>query len=75
MRRSIAALLTLGVRTAVTAFGLLTALDGDLTVRFAGGQLTLRKGESAYIPHTAPVLTLGCGCYRTTAQKRPHTGG
>ena len=43
---------------AVTAFGLLTALDGDLTVRFAGGQLTLRKGESAYIPHAAPVLTL-----------------
>lgn len=46
------------VLPAVTAFGLLTALDGDLTVRFAGGQLTLRKGESAYIPHTAPVLTL-----------------
>ena len=46
------------VLPAVTAFGLLTALDGDLTVRFAGGQLTLRKGESAYIPHAAPVLTL-----------------
>lgn len=46
------------VLPAVTAFGLLTALDGDLTVRFAGGQLTMRKGESAYIPHTAPVLTL-----------------
>ena len=46
------------VLPAVTAFGLLTALDGDLNVRFAGGQLTLRKGESAYIPHTAPVLTL-----------------
>ena len=46
------------VLPAVTAFGLLTALDGDLNVHFAGGQLTLRKGESAYIPHTAPVLTL-----------------
>jgi len=46
------------VLPAVTAFGLLTALDDDLTVRFAGGQLTLRKGESAYIPHAAPVLTL-----------------
>ena len=46
------------VLPAVTAFGLLTALDSDLNVRFAGGQLTLRKGESAYIPHAAPVLTL-----------------
>lgn len=46
------------VLPAVTAFGLLTALDSDLTVRFAGGQLLLRKGESAYIPHSSPVLTL-----------------
>ena len=40
----------------ITAFGLLTALDGELTVTMAGKTMHLRKGESAYIPHTAPEM-------------------
>ena len=39
-------------------FGLLTALDGALTLQWAGGALTLARGESVYIPTSAPALTL-----------------
>ena len=39
-------------------FGILTALEGDLTLRWTGGSLPLRKGETALIPAAAPALTL-----------------
>lgn len=42
----------------VADFGLLTALEGDLTLRWQGGELPLKKGESLYIPAAAPALTL-----------------
>lgn len=46
----------------VTSFGLLTALDGDLTLCYESGTMLLRKGESAYLPHTVPAITIsGCG--------------
>ena len=45
---------------AINHFGLLTVLEGDLTLTWQGGGMTLRKGESLYVPAAAPALTL-CG--------------
>lgn len=42
----------------VTSFGLLTALDGDLTLTYESGSMLLHKGESAYLPHTCPAVTI-----------------
>lgn len=39
-------------------FGLLTALDGGLTLTWAGGRHTLAKGESLFVPAASPALTL-----------------
>ena len=39
-------------------FGLITALDGELTLRWESAARTLRKGDSLYIPAAAPQLTL-----------------
>ncbi len=44
---------------AICEFGLLTALEGDLTLSWEGGLVALEKGESWYIPASAPALTLG----------------
>ena len=43
---------------AICDFGLLTALDGALTLTWEGGALPLSKGESVYIPASAPDLAL-----------------
>lgn len=43
---------------AVRDFGLLTALDAGLTLRWDGGARTLRKGESLYLPARCVSLTL-----------------
>ena len=43
---------------AINHFGLLTVLEGDLTLRWENGQRRLVKGESLYIPTAAPELTL-----------------
>ena len=47
---------------AINHFGMLTVLEGDLTLCWQGGQRKLRKGESLYVPCAAPALMLqGCG--------------
>lgn len=43
---------------AINHFGLLTALEGDLTLTWQGGARRLAKGESLYVPAAAPALTL-----------------
>ncbi|MBQ8556393.1 MAG: GNAT family N-acetyltransferase [Clostridia bacterium] len=42
----------------VADFGMLTALEGDLTLCWQGGKRTLARGESLYIPAKTPALTL-----------------
>ncbi|MDD6050761.1 MAG: GNAT family N-acetyltransferase [Clostridiales bacterium] len=39
-------------------FGLLSVLEGELTLCYPGGQRRLCKGESLYIPAASPALTL-----------------
>ncbi len=39
-------------------FGMLTALDGELTLGWEGVQRKLKKGDSLYIPAMAPMLRL-----------------
>ena len=39
-------------------FGLLTALDGELSLSWEGGRRALKKGESVYLPAAVPVLKL-----------------
>ncbi len=43
---------------AINHFGLLTVLEGDLTLRWQGGNRKLVKGESLYVPAASPALTL-----------------
>ena len=43
---------------AIIHFGMLTVLEGDLTLRWQGGCRKLAKGESLYVPAAAPLLTL-----------------
>ena len=43
---------------AIADFGLLTALDGELTLRWDGGEKPLRRGESLYLPAKGVALTL-----------------
>ncbi len=43
---------------AVNHFGLLTALEDDLTLTCEGYRHTLKRGESLYIPTCCPALTL-----------------
>ena len=43
---------------AINHVGMLTVLEGDLTLCWQGGQRKLRKGESLYVPCAAPVLML-----------------
>lgn len=44
----------------VNQFALLTALDEDLTLSWSTASITLAKGDSVYVPTTAPALKL-CG--------------
>ena len=47
---------------AINHFGMLTVLEGDLTLCWQGGHRKLSKGESLYVPCAAPELMLqGCG--------------
>ena len=43
---------------AINHFGLLTVLEGDLTLTWQGGKRRLVRGESLYVPAAAPALTL-----------------
>ena len=43
---------------ALTDFGFLTALDEGLTLRWDGGERTMVRGESFFLPHACPALTL-----------------
>ena len=43
---------------AINHFGMLTVLEGDLTLTWQGGSRKLGKGESLYVPCAAPALTL-----------------
>ena len=43
---------------AINHFGMLTVLEGDLTLTWQGGARKLAKGESLYVPAAAPALTL-----------------
>ena len=43
---------------AINHFGLLTALEGELTLSWQGGSRSLRRGESLFVPAAAPALTL-----------------
>ena len=43
---------------AINHFGMLTVLEGDLTLTWQGGARKLVKGESLYVPAAAPALTL-----------------
>lgn len=43
---------------AIGDFGLLTALDGGLTLKWQGSEKPLRKGESLFLPASCPALTL-----------------
>ena len=54
-------LINVGCEQAVPAinhFGMLTVLEGDLTLTWQGGARKLAKGESLYVPAAAPALTL-----------------
>ncbi|MBQ8201352.1 MAG: GNAT family N-acetyltransferase [Clostridia bacterium] len=43
---------------AINHFGMLTVLEGDLTLCWQGGKRKLTRGESLYVPAAAPALTL-----------------
>ena len=43
---------------AINHFGMLTVLEGDLTLMWQGGERKLHKGESLYVPCASPALTL-----------------
>ena len=43
---------------AINHFGLLTVLEGNLTLTWQGGSRKLRRGESLYVPAASPALTL-----------------
>ena len=46
----------------INHFGMLTVLEGDLTLAWQGGSRKLMRGESLYVPCASPALTLeGCG--------------
>ena len=39
-------------------FGMITAVDGNVTLRWESGRMELKKGETAFLPATAPEMTL-----------------
>ena len=43
---------------AINHFGMLTVLEGELSLCWQGGCRKLQKGESLYVPCAAPALTL-----------------
>ncbi len=43
---------------AIHHFGMLTVLEGDLTLTWQGGSRKLIRGESLYVPAVSPLLTL-----------------
>ena len=43
---------------AINHFGMLTVLEGDVTLCWQGGCRKLQKGESLYVPSASPALTL-----------------
>ena len=43
---------------AINHFGMLTVLEGELTLCWQGGSRKLTRGESLYVPCAAPALTL-----------------
>ena len=43
---------------AINHFGMLSVLEGELTLCWQGGSRRLQKGESLYVPAASPALTL-----------------
>ena len=43
---------------AIGEFGILTALDADLTLLWEGAEIPMKKGETFFVPKTAPALTI-----------------
>ena len=43
---------------AINHFGMLTVLEGELTLAWQGGSRSLQRGESLYVPCSAPELSL-----------------
>ena len=42
----------------IQSFGMITAVDGDVTLWWESGKLPLKKGETAFLPASAPEMTL-----------------
>ena len=43
---------------AVHEFGILTVIEGEMELRFAGGSLRMKAGETCLIPRSSPSLAL-----------------
>jgi len=43
---------------AINHFGMLTVLEGELSLVWQGGKRVLKRGESLYVPCASPALTL-----------------
>jgi mannose-6-phosphate isomerase class I len=39
-------------------FGILTCLEGELALRWDSGQMELKKGETCFLPKSAPKMHL-----------------
>ncbi|MDO4483892.1 MAG: GNAT family N-acetyltransferase [Clostridia bacterium] len=60
----------------VGEFAMLTALTGDMAVCWHGSRLPLKKGETCFIPCTAPALWVeGDGMAAVSMPKSPCLGG
>ena len=47
-----------GVLPPIHDFGMLTVLEGQITLRWKNGRMRLRKGETCFLPRTIPEITL-----------------
>ncbi len=46
----------------VHEFGIITVTEGEMELRFAGGAVRMKAGETCLLPHNSPSLALvGCG--------------
>ena len=42
----------------VKHFGMITLLDGELNMTWAGGSVKMKKGETFFLPASAPEITV-----------------
>ena len=47
-----------GVLPPIYDFGMVTVFEGQITLRWMNGRMTLRKGETCFLPRSAPEITL-----------------